>query len=217
MIFGFRNEKARLLRTDLSGNGTPLPNLASGRISAPSIGYVRDRRDLRLDPSRGSREQIIVEKAFRLLGGDSNFTKVDLDLRRYIPLIKAAKRNEQPKLVLAGRFVLGRSLGQLPAFEQYFVGGSDTVRGYDTDEQFGDNQVYGNIELRYRLQRKFQIVGFIDAGSAYGGNFASSGNPKAIVGLGGGIRVQTPIGPLRLDIGRGDDGIKTHFGIGAQF
>ncbi|HEY0076596.1 MAG TPA: BamA/TamA family outer membrane protein [Abditibacteriaceae bacterium] len=217
LIFGFRNEKARLLRTDLSGNASPLPNTASGRISAPSIGYVRDKRDLRLDPSRGSREQIIVEKAFGFLGGESNFTKVDLDLRRYIPLIKAPKRNELPKLVLAGRFVLGKSLGQLPAFEQYFVGGSDTVRGYDTDEQFGDNQIYGNIELRYRLQRKFQIVGFVDAGSAYGGNFASSGNPRAIVGIGGGIRVQTPIGPLRLDIGRGDDGIKTHFGIGAQF
>jgi outer membrane protein insertion porin family len=218
LIFGFRNEKATLKQTDLLGEEDPakLGRISIGQVFAPSIGYVRDKRDLRLDPSRGGREQIILEKAFPFLGGDSNFTKVDLDLRRYIPLIKAAKRNEQPKLVLAGRFVLGKAFGQLPAFEQYFVGGSDTVRGYDTDEQFGDNQIYGNIELRYRLQRKFQIVGFIDAGSAYGGAF-SPGNPKAIVGIGGGIRVQTPIGPLRLDIGRGDDGIKTHFGIGAQF
>ncbi len=217
VIFGYRNEKARLFRTDLSGNLTPLPNTNSGRISAPSIGFVRDKRDLRLDPSRGSREQIVLEKAFGFLGGDSNFTKLDLDLRRYIPIMKAPKPNELPKMVLAGRFVLGKSFGQLPSFEQYFVGGSDTIRGYNTDEQFGDNQIYGNLEVRYRLQRKFQIVGFVDAGSAYGGNFASSNSISTLVGFGGGIRVQTPIGPLRLDIGRGDRGVHTHFGIGAQF
>ena len=91
------------------------------------------------------------------------------------------------------------------------------MRGYDTDEQFGDNQVYGNVELRYRLQRKFQIVGFVDVGSAYGGRFSSSNSFDTLVGFGAGIRVQTPIGPIRLDLGKGDDGIRTHFGIGASF
>lgn len=220
LIFGFRNEKARLLRTDDLTNPNeqqPIPALSSGRVSAPSIGFVRDKRDLRLDPSRGSREQIILEQGLNFLGGDSNFTKLDLDFRRYIPIMKAAKPNELPKAVLAGRLVLSKSFGTLPAFEQYFIGGSDTIRGYETDEQFGDNQVYGNLEIRYRLQRKFQIVGFVDAGSAYGGNFASNTGFDALFGYGAGIRVQTPIGPLRLDLGKGREGIKTHFGIGAQF
>jgi outer membrane protein insertion porin family len=217
LLFGFRNEKARLFRTDLNGNATPLPGVATGKIFAPSLGYVRDRRDLRLDPSRGSRQQVIVEKSFSILGGDSSFTKIDLDLRHYIPLMKGAKPTDQPKLVLAGRLVVGKSFGQLPAFEQYFIGGSDTVRGYDTDQQFGDNQIYGNLEVRYRLQRKFQIVGFFDIGSAYGGNFSSSGSFNTLTGIGAGIRVQTPIGPIRLDIGKGDDGIRTHFGIGSTF
>lgn len=218
LIFGFRNERARLFNVDpTTGNPTPLDNQPAGQVFAPSIGFVRDKRDLRLDPSRGSREQFVVEKAFSFLGGDSDFTKIDLDLRRYIPLMKPAKKNELPKLVLAGRAVIGKSFGQLPAFEQYFVGGSDTVRGYNSDEQFGDNQIYGNVELRYRLQRKFQIVGFIDVGSAYGGQFSSSNSINTMVGIGAGVRVQTPIGPIRLDIGRGDDGIHTHFGIGASF
>ncbi len=222
LIFGFRGEKARLFKTDLSGTITSLPGIASGRITAPSIGYVSDRRDLRLDPSRGSRVQLVVEKALKLLGGDTDFTKFDLDLRRYIPLMKGDKANEQPKLVLAGRIVIGKSFGQLPAFEQYFIGGSDTVRGYETDEQFGDNQFFGNIELRYRLQRKFQIVGFVDAGKSSGGLFSSSntaGSEKGVlVGIGGGIRVQTPIGPIRLDLGKGKNGgFRTHFGIGASF
>ena len=222
VIFGFRGEKARLFRTDvINGNPSPLDNFPPGKVTAPSIGYISDKRDLRLDPSRGSRLQVVVEKAFKFLGGDTDFTKIDLDIRRYIPLMKGAKANEQPKLVLAGRLVIGKSFGQLPAFEQYFVGGSDTVRGYDTDEQFGDNQAYGNIELRYRLQRKFQIVGFIDAGKAEGGQFSSTNSPGGgdiLLGIGGGIRVQTPIGPIRLDLGKGrNGGIRTHFGIGSSF
>lgn len=222
VIFGFRGEKARLFKTDLNGTITSLPGVASGRITAPSIGYISDKRDLRLDPSRGTRMQFVVEKAFKFLGGDTDFTKFDVDLRHYLPLMKGTKANAQPKLVLAGRLVIGKSLGQLPAFEQYFVGGSDTVRGYDTDEQFGDNQFFGNVELRYRLQRKFQVVGFVDAGKASGGLFSSSntvGNSTGmLVGIGAGIRVQTPIGPIRLDLGKGKNGgVRTHFGIGASF
>lgn len=224
LLFGLRNERARLFQTDGINTGVPvnLPANSSGRVFALSTGFLRDRRDLRLDPSRGGREQIIIEKGLKGLGGTTGFTKIDLDLRRYLPLIGPPKnatqggQSAQPRLVLAGRFVLGRAFGQLPAFEQFFVGGPDTVRGYDVDEQFGDNQIFGNLELRYRISRQFQVVGFADAGTAFGGQFASS-NSKTLFGVGFGIRVRTPIGPIRLDIGRGDRGIKTHFAIGPTF
>lgn len=219
LLFGYRNEKVRLFQTDNNGTNTPLnlPVNTAGRTSGISAGFLRDKRDLRSDPSRGGREQFLVERGLGILGGTATFTKLDVDLRRYFPLMKPEKAGQQPKLVLAGRLVVGHSLGQLPAFEQYFVGGSETVRGYDVDEQFGDNQVYGNLELRYRFQRKFQLVAFADVGSAYGGAFASQQSFKAMTGFGGGIRLQTPIGPVRLDIGRGDQGIKTHFGIGVSY
>lgn len=219
LLFGFRSERAKLFQTDLSGvNPVPvnLPTTAKGGVTGVSFGFLRDKRDLRLDPSRGGREQFIIEKGLSVLGGSSSFTKVDLDLRRYIPLMRASKPDELPKLVLAGRLVIGRAFGQLPAFEQYFIGGPDTVRGYEVDEQFGDNQYYSNIELRYRLQRKFQIVGFTDIGQSKGGNFSSS-NSRVLFSVGAGIRVQTPIGPIRLDVGRGRDGVRTHFAIGPTF
>ncbi|MDF2439938.1 MAG: outer membrane protein insertion porin family, partial [Abditibacteriota bacterium] len=217
VLFGYRNERARLFQTDNSGINIPvtLPVNSAGRVSAFSTGFLRDARDLRLDPSRGSREQLLVERAFSLLGGDQAFTKIDLDYRRYIPLIGPAKVGELPRAVFAARFVAGKSFGALPAFEQYFIGGSDTVRGYDVDEQLGDNQFYTNLELRYRFQRKFQIVGFLDVGKATGGRFATA--DEMLVGFGGGIRLQTPIGPIRLDIGHGRDGVRTHFAIGPTF
>lgn len=217
-LVGLRAEQASLYQTDVSGVIIPvnLPVNTSGRIVAPSIGFLRDKRDLRTEPSRGGREQITIEKGLSILGGSANFTKIDIDVRRYFPIIGSPKPDELPKLVFAARAVVGRSLGQLPAFEQYFIGGSDTVRGYDVDELYGDNQAYTNVELRFRLQRKFQIVGFIDAGTASGGQFSST-NSGVLFSVGAGVRVQTPIGPLRLDIGRGRDGIRTHFGLGPTF
>lgn len=223
VLFGFRAEKADLQQTDATtGTNTQLLD-SSGSVVAFSAGFLRDKRDLQIDPSQGGRQQFIVEKATKLLGATTSFTKIDIDLRQYYPIIGPPKNLSKgtiplPKLVLAGRLVIGKSFGQLPAFEQYFVGGSDTVRGYNADEQFGDNQFFSNVELRYRLNQQFQLVGFVDAGKASGGKFASDlVNSDLLFSVGAGIRVKTPIGPVRLDIARGSRGIKTHFGIGSTF
>jgi outer membrane protein insertion porin family len=220
VLFGYRNERVKLFLTgDDDTVPVDLPADSSGGISAFSIGFLRDKRDLRIDPSRGGRELLLLEQGVSFLGGTTSFTKADIDLRRYFPIIGPDKRGERPKLVFASRLVIGQSIGQLPAFEQYFIGGSETVRGYDADEQFGDNQVYGNMELRYRFQNKFQFVAFMDAGSAYGGRFSSTDSFEALFGYGVGVRLQTPIGPVRLDLakGSGGGGFKTHFGIGSSF
>lgn len=223
VLFGVRDEKARLFQTSNVGVITPinLPSNAAGRVVGFSTGILRDSRDSRIDATRGGRIQLIAEKGTALFGGTAKFTKLDLDFRRYIPLKPGVKLGDPAKIVLAGRVVIGKSFGQLPAFEQYFIGGSDTVRGYDVDKQFGDNQFYSNVELRYRLNPKFQIVGFTDAGSSYGGSFSSSPSLRALFSVGLGLRLQTPIGPIRLDVGKGlgssGQGIRTHFAIGPTF
>ncbi len=227
-IFGIRDEKAKLRQYDSAGNlvtgaaGAVLVNgkpfQGSGTILAPSFGFLRDKRDSRLDATRGSREQITVEQGVKFAGGSNSFTKLDVDLRRYFPLSHPKSATELPKVVLAGRVVLGRSLNQLPAFEQYFIGGPDTVRGYQTDEQFGDNQYFGNLELRYRFNRQIQGVLFSDAGSAFGGTFTNSSSAKLLYSAGFGVRLNTPIGPVRLDVGFGKSGGSvTHFAIGPTF
>ncbi len=58
-------------------------------------------------------------------------------------------------------------------------------------------------------------MGFIDAGKATGGRYALEDD--LLTSFGAGVRLQTPIGPIRLDIGRGNDGIRTHFAIGPTF
>ena len=220
LIFGYRNERASARATDLNGdlvNGDSISLLSRGTVSAASIGFLRDTRDLRIEPSSGGRESFVVEQAVKFLGGTTNFTKLDLDLRRYIPIIAGDRIGAPAKLVVAGRVVLGRSVNQLPIFEQYYIGGTDTVRGYNTEQQFGDNQLYGNLELRYRFQQKITGVLFADSGTAYGGRFSTGNDINLLSSVGVGVRLVTPIGPIRLDYGVGRNGGKTHFGIGSTF
>ena len=222
LIFGYRNERAQLRGRNRIGqdvaivtrNGETLNS--RGTVSAASVGFLHDSRDLRIEPSSGGRESIVLEQALKFLG-NTTFTKLDLDVRRYISLIRAEKLGAPAKLVLAGRAVYGRSINQLPPFEQYYVGGTDTVRGYQSDIQFGDNQFYANAELRYRFQPRITGVLFADTGAAYGGNFTSNRNLSLLSSIGVGVRLVSPIGPIRLDYGFGRNGGRTHFGIGSTF
>ena len=84
------------------------------------------------------------------------------------------------------------------------------------------NNVSNGINFEYNhpstfQNKKFQFVTFTDAGSAYGGAFSPYTSIKLLTSVGVGIRLQTPIGPIRLDVGKGSNGIKTSFGIGPMF
>ena len=59
--------------------------------------------------------------------------------------------------------------GTVEDTEYYFVGGPNTVRGYDeypNSFAFGKNQLVGNLEYRFLLSDIFQFLLFIDAGWA---------------------------------------------------
>ena len=122
------------------------------------------------------------------------------------------------------RFQLGSSAGTLPFFEQFFVGGSENLRGYRDDRFWGSNLFLGSVEFRQPVARRLKGVLFMDIGDAWGGSYDNVSIPgftqngfQPHLGVGLGIRVNTPIGPLRLDYGIGDEGGRTHFSIGPTF
>ncbi|MFA0746205.1 MAG: hypothetical protein EORIYHIE_000074 [Candidatus Fervidibacter sp.] len=187
------------------------------------IAYSRlfDTRDFPFDPSKGTYFEGELELAPKLFGESRSFAKLLIDWRRYIPQGK--------NTVFATRLLLGTAIGSVPIFENFFVGGAETLRGYTIDRFVGRNMVVFNAELRRRFRKELQGVLFLDIGDAFGGpnsldlKAAQAGTPKRRdalrlkVGYGFGVRFVTPFGLLRFDFGFGEEGSRTHFSVGSSF
>ena len=189
--------------------------------------FTYDTRDNIFNPTYGLYGNFSLEKAGGVLGGDYDFIKYNLTLSTYFSTkitekvvdIKSIEKitNKLSKGVVALRAMGGMADTNLPSFAEYQVGGMNTVRGYDSGEFSGDKSLVFNAEYRLPLAENFQAVFFVDWGQAW--DYEESIDFSDLkFGKGMGIRFDTPIGPIRLDYGIGEEGEgKTYFSVGHTF
>lgn len=165
-----------------------------------------DTRDNRLDPSRGFNLHLEAAPAYEFLQNKpfATFTK-DIAVYRAI--------DRDRRFILAGRVATSvltvDDVRDVPANRRLYAGGAGSVRGYGyqniaprnkKDELIGGRSSFAaSGELRYRVSDALGVVAFVDAGNAYSAIMPDIGDLK--VGVGGGIRYLTPVGPLRVDLG----------------
>lgn len=208
-----------------------------GTLVLGSFSLNRNRRDLDLDPSRGDYSAITIEPGFAhttKVGGAINDTSIlgshsfvrnTLEYRTYFSSQppRTAKEIDAPRRVFAFRARYGVISGKVPFNEQFFAGGSDTLRGYEDDRFWGKQEFLASFEYRHPLQKSFNAVIFADYGGAWGGygtvnSFDQSDSAKFHLGYGIGFGFKTPLGNLRLDFGFNERGkSRTHFMIGTSF
>lgn len=215
-----------------------------GTVTTGTVRGTLDTRDFAINPTGGSFHTAWVESGFSNLRksnitndprGSSPISKFATDLRRYVPL-KAhkaktpAERAREKIPVLALRLMAGTSTGRLPFFEQFFMGGAESLRGYLEDRFWGRNMFLASAEYRRPLAQALTGVLFVDVGDAWNTRSAfqftdpslqtrfrqhQGFSPQPAAGIG--LRVTTPIGPIRLDYGFGNEGSRLHFSIGHSF
>lgn len=215
-----------------------------GSVIAANVSRVWNTKDYQNNPTSGEYVRISTEVGHVQLNKSNAdtftsayFDKLIFDYRRYYRLkgLKATKepdreRESQKVPVIATRFMAGATLGKVPFFEQFFVGGAETLRGYLEDRFWGKYMYIGSIEYRKPIINRITGVLFADVGDAFGSesefqfnhsnlqtDFAQHKSPRPYASIGIGLRVATPIGPIRLDFGYGEEGGKTHFSIGHTF
>ena len=116
--------------------------------------------------------------------------------------------------------------------ERFFAGGASSVRGY-REEDLGPRSIFGdakaarallvfNEELRFPIYRWLRGVGFVDLGNVYPTvDEISLGDLQ--VGAGAGVRLDTPVGLFRVDLGipanprSFDPKWRVYFGLGHAF
>ena len=183
-------------------------NANFGTTRAIILQHVTDTRDNIYNPSTGGRVALTGEFG-GLLGGDFKFQKFDIDHQQFL---KAGDHSQ----VWAFKTGYGWGHGDLTEFNKFRVGGQSSLRGYRDDQFRGDRMVIATLEYRFPLAKKVQGIIFTDWGGTWDNGFFPKGG--SIYGSGGlGIALNTPLGPLRLDYGRGSQGGRFHFNIGGGF
>ena len=175
-----------------------------------SITYTRvyDSRDNIYDPHAGKRNSYSFEWAG--LGGDFKFEKISVDYRYYLPLPK--------NRVLAFDLAAGYAWGDMPLSQRFSVGGADTLRGYKDDQFRGNSMLRGTAEYRFPIRNKVQGVVFYDIGYAWDKRDQSNFDLSLMEsGYGLGLRINSPLGPIKLDWGKGKQRSRFHFSFGGQF
>lgn len=196
----------------------------------PSL--IRDTRDDAFNPSSGSVNGILLRDAAKILGSEVQLVKVILQSRWYYRLTEGSVFAFSARGGAAERF--GKT-ETIHISERFFLGGRNTVRGYDQDKLGiegatindgvpigGNAMIVFNEELRLRLPKSFGLVFFFDHGNVWADRSdIDLSELKTTTGIG--LRYNTPIGPFRLDWGyklnrvKDEDPWAVHFSLGHTF
>lgn len=178
-----------------------------GTTRSITLGVSSDTRDNIYNATEGRRIQFSSE--FAGAGGDFSFNKFYLESSWYYKL-------KVPEQVIAFRFNGGYATGTMPVSQRFAVGGAETLRGYKDDIFRGYKMLLTSVEYRFPIIKRIQGVVFTDYGYAWDKHMDFNlGDMK--LGYGLGLRINSPLGPIRLDYGRGSMGGRFHFSFGGNF
>lgn len=190
------------------------------RLLMPGLRFSRRQYNDLIRPTKGYRFALETRGAAQILGSDTNFLQFLMNGDAMIPL----PFRFSLLMRIEGGTTLADPLENLPPSVRFFAGGDRSVRGYayqslGPKDAFGDvtggkHLLVGSIELEKAIAKIFGVAAFYDVGNA----FNSFGHMNLQQGVGLGIRIYTPVGPIRLDLARQvgvkDPDFRIHFTVG---
>lgn len=192
------------------------------KLLIPGMTWTRVQSDDPLNVRRGSRLQLQLQGAYQPLLSDLSFIQ---------PVVRGKLIHglgERGRLLVRGDVgtTWVSDFDKFPASLRFFAGGDNSVRGYDLDKigpvnREGDviggkHLLVGSLEYEYPLWwEKWSVAVFVDSGDAF------DDTPDLKTGVGFGVRWQSPVGPVRVDLASGldrppGDIIRLHLSIGPE-
>jgi outer membrane protein insertion porin family len=176
-------------------------------ISAVGFSVTRDTRDSLNFPRRGAISSISAQAAG--LGGDTHFIKLEMwGSQFFVPI----ERFPNHVIRVAGEAGIAKPYGssdEVPLSERFFLGGVDMLRGFEfrdvgprdeNDEPLGgEAKIAGSIEYTFPLISRIRGAAFFDMGNVY--ETPSDLLSGIVASVGMGVRLNLPVGPIKLDYG----------------
>jgi outer membrane protein insertion porin family len=200
LVYGYRFERNRTFDPEPGSDPFPLDFVTN--LAKLSVATVFDVRDDPINARRGTFSAVSFEQAGAWLGSDVNNRKLLIQQTAFTPV---------GQLVLASRVQAGFAFGRddLLSSDRFRAGGATTVRGYAEDSLGqvvngipvgGDRLIVLNQEARFPVYRWAHAVSFIDAGEIFSKDEEFRWSDLKI-GYGVGVRFDTPVGLIRIDVG----------------
>ena len=201
-------------------------NLAGLRLAA-TYNTLNDPRN----PTSGNFFSFGTEQFLSVGENSPTFNRVKASYTQFFPVnwLKIAKgcrpkpgEKENCPQAIGLQLKAGAIVGDLPPYEAFCLGGSNSVRGwYDCDLAVGRSYGEATLEYRFPLISIFAGELFVDAGTDFGSQSSVPGKPGQLLkkpgsgfSVGTGVIVTTPVGPLRLEVASQDFTGEWRFNLG---
>lgn len=218
-----RDNNGNVIATDQLGKPVSFSGTGVDDLVAVTAGISKDQRNDPNNPTSGSVVSLTTSQSIPIGSGNILMNQVKANYSEYIPVNLLGTKAPQ---VLAFNVQGGTTIGDLPPYMAFNVGGLNSVRGYGTgDVATGRSYVLASAEYRIPLFNPVGAVVFADFGSDLGTADTVPGEPGVVrgkpgtgFGYGAGLRVNSPVGVIRADFGLNDQGgSKVQFGLGQRF
>ncbi len=229
----YRYERIEISDVDPTATNELKKEEGKNNISSVELSLTYDHRDNVFDPTRGE----IIDGDFNIaggaFGGDKDFFQFHARASKYFPIFGNSVLEFRTRLGLADAY---GDTDDVPIYERFFAGGAYSIRGYEErmvgpidsvskNPLGGNSLLIGSIEYTYPVFDFLRFACFYDVGNVWK-KLSDIGSGGFKSGVGFGVRIKTPIGPIRLDYGiplnkqAGEDEKKSgrvHFSMGSGF
>jgi outer membrane protein insertion porin family len=178
----------------------------------------RDTVDSATRPTRGTKNTLSLEYAGNILGGDTSYIRPGYTSNFFYPLPLDLVFHWRGSAAV----LLKNANGTIPVSERFYLGGIETVRGYELDvispkdkatgERIGGRaQFYTNFETIFPISKSVGVFGvaFFDAGNVWR-DYTRVDPGDLYKSIGAGLRWYSPMGLIRVEYGYGLDAQRQH-------
>ncbi|MBP0021708.1 MAG: BamA/TamA family outer membrane protein [Cyanobacteria bacterium SBLK] len=219
-----RDSDGNLSPSDRYGNQLSVTEKGIDDLVTVQAGIARDMRDNPVNPTSGSLLSFSTEQSLPIGQGNILSNRLEASASHFTPTQLFDPENPE---TIALNVQGGTTIGDLPPYRGFNLGGTNSIRGYDFAE-LGGGRSYFLASAEYRVPLfASPVTGvlFADFGSDLGSTSATLGeggveetNRGTGFGYGAGLRINSPVGVIRADFGLNDRGdSRLHFGIGHRF
>lgn len=170
------------------------------------IGTSFDNSRPQFSPTKGSNVSVAFKVNGYIFGSDFSYTRLWANFRTYQQI---GDFTLAFKLMIGG-IISSNSSKFIPVEDRFYSGGGSSVRGWNRAElgpkresgtpRGGSSILESSLEVRFPLFWRLSAVAFIDAGNTWLQEYSYRLNDLAYA-VGPGLRIKTPIGPVRFDVG----------------